>query len=298
MRVSLIVAMAENGVIGRGGKLPWRLSADLRRFRQLTMGHHVIMGRKTFESIGRPLPGRKLVILTRQADFHCPDAIVVHGWAEALAVVAGDEEPFVIGGAEIFQLALPHVTRMYMTVVHDRPEGDVRFPTWDQSAWRLISEEHIPADEKNSAATTFRILERISPCEDLTMADNLRHELLDLNARLLRSIQDGDWSTYEQLCDPTLTAFEPEARGHLVEGMRFHEFYFNLERKNRPINTTMASPHVRLLGENAAVVSYVRLVQTIDESGQPYTRRSEETRVWERRDGVWKHVHFHRSANE
>lgn len=130
------------------------------------------------------------------------------------------------------------------------------------------------------------------------MPDVKRQEVLDANARLLRSIQDGDWRAYEQLCDPTITAFEAEARGHLVEGMKFHEFYFNLERKNRPANTTMSSPHVRLMGENAAVVSYVRLVQTLDDAGQPQTRRCEETRVWEHRDGVWKHVHFHRSQNE
>lgn len=123
-------------------------------------------------------------------------------------------------------------------------------------------------------------------------------EILDRNARLLQSIQDGDWKTYAELCDPTLTAFEAEARGHLVEGMEFHRFYFNLERKKRPVNTTMASPHVRMLGENAAVVSYVRLVQTVDDAGQPVTRRGEETRVWERQGGVWRHVHFHRSQHE
>jgi calcium/calmodulin-dependent protein kinase (CaM kinase) II len=122
--------------------------------------------------------------------------------------------------------------------------------------------------------------------------------LLDLNARLLKSIQDGDWKTYAELCDPTLSAFEPEARGHLVEGMEFHRFYFNPERKARPANTTMSSPHVRMMGENAAVLCYVRLVQTVDDAGQAHTRRGEETRVWERRDGVWRHVHFHRSMNE
>jgi calcium/calmodulin-dependent protein kinase (CaM kinase) II len=130
------------------------------------------------------------------------------------------------------------------------------------------------------------------------MAKNTVQELLDVNARLLKSIQDGDWKTYAELCDPSLSAFEPEARGHLVEGMDFHRFYFDLERKARPVNTTMSSPHVRMLGENAAVICYVRLVQTLDAAGQPQTRRGEETRVWERPDGVWRHVHFHRSNNE
>lgn len=163
MTLSLIVAVAENGVIGRGGQLPWRLSADLRRFRQLTMGHHVIMGRKTFESIGRPLPGRKLVVLSRQPEFRAPEAVIVPDWQAATAAVADDTEPFVIGGADVFRAALPHVDRIYLTVVHDRPEGDTWFPAWDESDWRIVSEEHHPADEKNSADSTFRVLERVSP---------------------------------------------------------------------------------------------------------------------------------------
>ena len=129
------------------------------------------------------------------------------------------------------------------------------------------------------------------------MASSSHQDLIDLTARLLRSIQDGDWKTYEELCDPSLTAFEPEACGHLVDGMDFHRFYFELRRNERPVNTTMVAPHVRMMGENAAVVNYVRLVQSVDESGQPQTRRFEETRVWERRNGVWRHVHFHRSQN-
>jgi ketosteroid isomerase-like protein len=118
--------------------------------------------------------------------------------------------------------------------------------------------------------------------------------ILDLNQRLLASIADGDWKTYAELCDPKLTAFEPEARGQLVEGMEFHHFYFGLGGIAGPHNTTICSPHVRLLGD-VAVVCYVRLVQRIDESGKPMTVRSEETRVWQRQGGVWKHVHFHRS---
>ena len=123
-------------------------------------------------------------------------------------------------------------------------------------------------------------------------------DLLDLTSRLLRSIQEGDWKTYEELCDPKLTAFEPEACGHLVEGMPFHRFYFELRRNERPVNTTIVAPHVRLLGESAAMVNYVRLVQSVDDGGKPVTRRFEETRVWERQGSVWRHVHFHRSQNE
>jgi len=122
-------------------------------------------------------------------------------------------------------------------------------------------------------------------------------ELLNLTQELIDAIAAGDWGTYERLCDPTLSAFEPEARGHLIDGMDFHQFYFDLEAGVAPKNTTIAAPHVRLLGDNAAVVSYVRLIQFVDNADQPQTSRFEETRVWERRDGTWLHVHFHRSAN-
>lgn len=120
-------------------------------------------------------------------------------------------------------------------------------------------------------------------------------EILQLNQQLLDAIAGGDWDTYVQLCDPAITAFEPEARGHLVEGLDFHEFYFKLGGIEEPHNTTMSSPNVWMLGEDACVVCCVRLVQRLDESGKPVTRQSEETRVWQRRDGKWKHVHFHRS---
>jgi calcium/calmodulin-dependent protein kinase (CaM kinase) II len=113
-------------------------------------------------------------------------------------------------------------------------------------------------------------------------------QVLELNRRLLAAIAEGDWNTYAELCDPTLTAFEPEARGHLVEGMDFHHFYFGLGG--------IAGPHVRLLGD-VAVVCYVRLVQRLDDAGKPITVRSEETRVWQRQGSAWRHVHFHRSMN-
>ena len=121
-------------------------------------------------------------------------------------------------------------------------------------------------------------------------------ELLELNQRLLDGIASGDWETYASLCDPTLSAFEPEARGHLVEGMDFHRFYFDLGSGGGPHNTTMSSPHVRLLGDTA-VVCCVRLIQRVDADGHCVTDQFEETRVWQREDGRWLHVHFHRSAN-
>jgi calcium/calmodulin-dependent protein kinase (CaM kinase) II len=121
-------------------------------------------------------------------------------------------------------------------------------------------------------------------------------QILDLNQRLLSSIAEADWETYAELCDPTLTAFEPEARGQLVEGMDFHGFYFEQGGPSSPHNTTVCSPHVRLL-DNAAVVCYVRLVQSLDGAGKPITTRSEETRVWHCKEGIWRHVHFHRSVS-
>ena len=127
------------------------------------------------------------------------------------------------------------------------------------------------------------------------MAEADTSELLRLNQQLLESIVTGDWNTYQKLCDPTLTCFEPEARGHLVEGLPFHRFYFDLGAASGQRNTTMASPHVRLMGDTA-LVNYVRLTQRTGPDGAPVTVPMEETRVWQRQSGAWKHVHFHRSA--
>jgi calcium/calmodulin-dependent protein kinase (CaM kinase) II len=129
------------------------------------------------------------------------------------------------------------------------------------------------------------------------MIDNSQAaELLGLNQRLLDSIAAADWSVYDSLCSPDATCFEPETRGHLVEGMAFHKFYFDLDPAGGPRNVTMATPHVRLLGDDAAIVAYTRLVQRLDSDGLPVTSRVEETRIWQRLDGSWKLVHIHRSA--
>jgi hypothetical protein len=130
-----------------------------------------------------------------------------------------------------------------------------------------------------------------SACETKAVTE----ELLALTERLLRSIADGDWTTYAELCDPTITGWEPEACGHLAEGLAFHKFYFDLGGASGPRNTTIGSPHVRVMGD-AAVVSYVRLSQRLDAAGNPVTRCCEETRVWQRIAGTWRHVHFHRSV--
>jgi calcium/calmodulin-dependent protein kinase (CaM kinase) II len=126
------------------------------------------------------------------------------------------------------------------------------------------------------------------------MPDHTADELLHLNQRLLDCIAAGDWATYQELCDPSLTAIEPEAHGHRVEGLPFHRFYFDLGGVRGRHQTTMCDPHVRVLGD-AAVVSYLRLVQSVGPDGAARTAASAETRVWQRRDGRWRHVHFHRS---
>jgi len=131
------------------------------------------------------------------------------------------------------------------------------------------------------------------------MATDLPQQLLDLNQKLLTAIVGSDWKTYESLCDSSITCFEPEARGHLVVGMPFHKYFFDLPgAPQKPTkNVTMSQPHVRLLGDSGAVISYGRLTQSLDENGVPHIGRVEETRVWQKIDGQWKHVHFHRSGN-
>ncbi|MBI2805688.1 MAG: DUF4440 domain-containing protein [Planctomycetes bacterium] len=126
------------------------------------------------------------------------------------------------------------------------------------------------------------------------MEENIILELLEVNQQLLDCIAAADWDTYEKLCDPGLTCFEPEAMGQLVTGMAFHQFYFQLGGATEPYNTTMASPNVRFMGD-VAVISYVRLNQRVDLDGVPTTRAIEETRVWQMQEGAWKHVHCHRS---
>ncbi len=143
MQISIIAAMAENGVIGRDGQLPWHLKADLQRFKRLTMGHTIIMGRKTWESIGRPLPGRRMVVVTRQNGYQAEGVQVAASLDDALALarLAGDEEAFIIGGAEIYRLALPLADRLYLTRVLAPVEGDTTFPEFDASHWRLVESE-------------------------------------------------------------------------------------------------------------------------------------------------------------
>jgi dihydrofolate reductase len=164
MTVSLIVAVSSNGVIGRDGDLPWRLPRDLRHFKATTMGHHLIVGRRTWHEVGRPLPGRTMVVVTRDRDFAAPGATVVHSLDEALTAAAADDEPFIGGGAHIYRAALEEdvVDRIYVTRVHGEVAGDTFFPPVDWQQWRLVSEEHHPADERNEFALTFEIWDRVS----------------------------------------------------------------------------------------------------------------------------------------
>ena len=159
MIVSLIVAMSENRVIGRDGDMPWRLSADLRRFRQLTMEHTIIMGRRTWESIGRLLPGRKTVIITRNPHFLVAGATIVDNLDDALNAAGDDSEVFIIGGGEIYRLAFPIANRIYVTRVLAEIEGDTTFPEIDWQKWtRIESESHV-ADEKNNYDYIFETWE-------------------------------------------------------------------------------------------------------------------------------------------
>jgi dihydrofolate reductase len=160
MRISLIVALAENHVIGANNRLLWRLPAELQYFKKTTMGKPIIMGRKTHESIGRALPGRRNIVISRQVDFQAEGCDVVDSLDAALALVKDCEEVMIIGGAQIYQQALPLADRLYLTWVHHAFEGDTFFPAWSSEQWHEISREQRAADEQNPYDLTFNILER------------------------------------------------------------------------------------------------------------------------------------------
>ena len=151
--------------IGHHGSLPWRLSTDMKRFKAITMGHHLIMGRKTFETIGRLLPGRKMIILTRNKAYEAGGCLIARSLEEAFrfAEEGGEEEVLVIGGGEIYQQALPKADRIYLTHVHTQVPADVYFPKFTLDEWQEVRCEEVPAGEKDSYPTTFRVLERKFP---------------------------------------------------------------------------------------------------------------------------------------
>lgn len=166
IRLSLIAAVAENGVIGAGDRMPWRLSSDLKRFKSITMGKPVVMGRKTFETIGKPLAGRLNVVVSRNSDFAHEGVLVAPSFEAALikaeekAQASDDKEIMVIGGGEIYREAIDLADRLYITHVAASPEGDIYFPPIDPESWRATVSEHIPEGSRDSTATTFVIYER------------------------------------------------------------------------------------------------------------------------------------------
>lgn len=163
-RISLIAAMAANRSIGIDGRLPWHLPADLKHFKTLTMGHTMVMGRRTYDSIsGGPLPGRETIVVTRQKGYAPPGVQIAHSLDEALAMTEGEEEVFVAGGEEIFRLALDldRADRIYLTRIEKDYPGDTFFPEFDESAWTVVEREDFPATERNPAFT-FLTLDRRS----------------------------------------------------------------------------------------------------------------------------------------
>lgn len=168
MIVSAIVAAAENGVIGDGADIPWRLSNDLKYFKRTTLNHHVIMGRKTYESMGRPLPKRTNVVLSRDPFYIGTGIVVARSLEEGLQIALdnGEEEVFIIGGGEIYRQSLPYLDKIYRTRVLASPAGDVFFPELPEGVWELVSTESHTADEKNEYDYTFEVWTRIASAEE------------------------------------------------------------------------------------------------------------------------------------
>ena len=166
IEVALIAAVAENGVVGRNNQLPWYLPEDLKYFKRTTLGKPILMGRKTWESIGKPLPGRTNIVITRQSDYEASGARVVETLeqalelAESIATIDGATELMVIGGAEIYAHALPLARRLYLTEVHAEVTGDASFPDWDRAHWRECSRERHIAGENGSYDYSFVVYER------------------------------------------------------------------------------------------------------------------------------------------
>jgi dihydrofolate reductase len=158
-RITLVVAVADNGVIGRDNGLPWHLPDDLKRFKRLTLGKPVVMGRKTYQSIGKPLPGRLNLVVTRDPNYRA-EGVTVVGDPDAAVRAAGDApEIMIIGGAELFRVFLPRAQRIHLTRVHGEVEGDVRWPELDSRDWRRVEQESHAADEKHAYAMTFEVWE-------------------------------------------------------------------------------------------------------------------------------------------
>lgn len=162
MTVSIIVAMSENRVIGLNNRLLWHLPVDMKHFKETTYGHHVIMGRKTYESFNVPLKGRVNIVITRNRNYIQEGIVVVHSLDDALefAKKAGEEEVFIIGGGEIYKLGLTATDRIYLTIVHAELQGDTRFPELNMSEWKEVSKREYPADERHAHSFSIITLQR------------------------------------------------------------------------------------------------------------------------------------------
>ncbi len=156
----MIAAAAENNALGKDNDLVWHLPDDFKRFKELTTGHHIIMGRKTFESFPKPLPNRTHIIITRNKNYSPEGALVVHSLEKALEIAREDQQPFIIGGGEIYKLALPKAERIELTRVHESFKADTFFPEINEENWKLTNKEYHPADEKHKYAFTYLTYER------------------------------------------------------------------------------------------------------------------------------------------
>lgn len=163
MNVTMIAAMADNRVLGKDNQLIWHMPEDLKRFKRLTTDHHVIMGRKTYESMNKPLPNRTNIIITRQEDYKAEGALVVNSMQAALDAVKDDNQPFIIGGAEIYKLGLDFAKKIELTVIRHEFEGDTFFPEFDKSVWKLLRGEQKDPDEKNPYPYEFLTYMKINP---------------------------------------------------------------------------------------------------------------------------------------
>jgi dihydrofolate reductase len=164
--LSVIAAVAENGIIGKDGTLPWHLPADLKYFRRVTTGHTIVMGRRNYEDIGRPLPNRVNIVLSRDHGFRAEGCMVANSIEEAISLAGDESEIFFIGGARLYEQILPRADRLYLSRIHGDIDGDTRFPDYNESAWTRIAHELRPADPDNPYPISFEVYERSSTAEE------------------------------------------------------------------------------------------------------------------------------------
>jgi len=162
VKLAIIVSVAENGVIGSGNQLPWRLPDDLKRFKALSLGKPIVMGRKTYDSIGRPLPGRLNIIVSRRGDLRIEGCTIVSSLSDAIAAAGNVEEIVIVGGADIYRQVLPQVQTIHLTRVHATVPGDVYFPELAPDEWHEVATEYHPADDRHAHSFTFQTLQRVA----------------------------------------------------------------------------------------------------------------------------------------